>query len=174
MTFRFDKLTTKAQSLIADAQGRAAAAENPEVDPLHLLAAMLDESDGIARPLLEKMSVDATNLVELTSSELARMPAASGGRQPGISPTLQKTFNEAADAAQSLTDEFVSTEHLLLGISRADSKAKTLLKMLGVTDDDVLKAMSEIRGSARVTDQNAEETYQALQKYGIDLTELAA
>jgi len=174
MPFRFDKLTTKAQSLIADAQGRAAAAENPEIDPLHLLAAMLDESDGIARPLLEKMSIDVANLIELTSSELGRLPAASGGRQPGISPALQKTFNEAADAADSLTDEFVSTEHLLLGISRAESKAKNLLKMLGVADDDVLKAMSEIRGSARVTDQNAEETYQALQKFGIDLTELAA
>ncbi len=174
MTFRFDKLTTKAQSLIADAQARAAAAENPEIDPLHLLAAMLDESDGITRPLLQKMKLDPTKLVELVGSELGRLPAASGGRQPGISPSLQKTFNAAADAAESLKDEFVSTEHLLLGIARADSKAKNLLKVLGVSDEDVLKAMSEVRGSARVTDQNAEETYQALEKFGIDLTKLAA
>lgn len=174
MTFRFDKLTTKAQSLIADAQARAAAAENPEIDPLHLLAAMLEESDGITRPLLQKMNLDASQLVDLTTSELSRLPAASGGRQPGISSTLQKVFNEAADAAESLKDEFVSTEHLLLGLARADSKAKNLLTMLGVSDQDVLKAASEVRGSARVTDQNAEDTYQALEKYGIDLTELAA
>ncbi len=174
MTFRFDKLTTKAQSLIADAQARAAAAENPEIDPLHLLAAMLEETDGIARPLLKKLNVDAQQLIDLTTSELARLPAASGGRQPGIAASLQKTFNEAADAAESLRDEFVSTEHLLLGLARADSKAKNLLKMLGISDEDVLKAMAEVRGSARVTDQNAEDTYQALEKYGIDLTDLAA
>ena len=174
MTFRFDKLTTKAQSLIADAQSRAAAAENPEIDPLHLLAAMLDETDGITRPLLAKMNLDASQLMELVDSELNRLPAASGGRQPGISPALQKVFNAAADAAESLKDEFVSTEHLLLGLARAESKAKNLLSMLGVSDDDVLKAAAEVRGSARVTDQNAEDTYQALEKYGIDLTQLAA
>ena len=174
MTFRFDKLTTKAQSLIADAQARAAAAENPEIVPLHLLAAMIEESDGITRPLLEKMSVDVSSLLDLVNSELSRLPSASGGRQPGISATLQKTFNAAASAAESLKDEFVSTEHLLQAIAKSDSKANSLLKMMGVTENDVLKAMSEVRGSARVTDQNAEQTYQALEKYGIDLTELAA
>ena len=174
MTFRFDKLTTKAQSLIADAQSRAAEAENPEIDPLHLLAAMLDESDGITKPLLQKMNLDPAKLVELVGSELKRLPAASGGRQPGISPSLQKSFNAAADAAEAIKDEFVSTEHLLLGIARTDNKAKNLLKVMGVSDSDVLKAMSQVRGSARVTDQNAEATYQALEKFGIDLTSLAA
>ena len=173
MAFRFDKLTTKAQTLIAEAQARAAEAENPELMPLHLLAAMLDESDGITRPLLEKMSVDVAALHGLVDSELKRLPKVSGGRQPGISPTLQTTFTAAAEAAESLKDEFVSTEHLLQAIVRTESKANSLLKMLGVTDEDVLKAMSEVRGSARVTDQNAEQTYQALEKYGIDLTKLA-
>ncbi len=174
MAFRFDKLTTKAQALVAEAQARAASAGNPEIMPLHLLSAMLDETDGITRPLLVKMHADATKLKELVASELQRVPAVSGGRQPGISPTLQKTFDAAADAASKLKDEFVSTEHLLLGISRTDSKASNLLKLMGVSDNDVLKAMSEVRGSARVTDQNAEDTYQALEKYGIDLTHLAA
>ena len=87
---------------------------------------------------------------------------------------MQKTLDAAADAAESLKDEFVSTEHLLLGLTRADSKAKNLLSLSGIGDDDVLKAMSEVRGSARVTDQNAEDTYQALEKFGIDLTQLAA
>ncbi len=174
MAFRFDKLTTKAQSLVAEAQSQAASAGNPEISPLHLLDAMLEETDGITRPLMDKMKIDVSNLKELVSSEISRLPAVSGGRQPGISATLQKTFDAAADAAESLKDEYVSTEHLLLGLVRADSKAKNLLKLSGVSDDDVLKAMSQVRGSARVTDQNAEDTYQALEKYGIDLTALAA
>jgi ATP-dependent Clp protease ATP-binding subunit ClpB len=174
MTFRFDKLTTKAQAAVAEAQSRAASGGNPELTPLHLFAAMLAESDGITRPLLEKMSVDVGKLQELVDSEASRLPSVSGGRQPGIAPALQQTFDAAATAAESLKDEYVSTEHLLLGITRTDNKANNLLKMLGVSDDDVLQAMSQVRGSARVTDQNAEDTYQALQKFGVDLTELAS
>ena len=174
MVFRFDKLTTKAQALVADAQARAASAGNPEIDPLQLLAAMLDETDGITRPLLSKLKVDADNLTKLVSSEVDRLPTVSGGRQPGVAPALQKTFDAAADSASSLKDEYVATEHLLLGMTKADSKAKNLLNLMSVSADDVLKAMSQVRGSARVTDQNAEDTYQALEKYGIDLTLLAA
>ena len=129
MTFRVDKRTTKAQSLVAEAQACAASAGNPEINPLHLLDAMLDESDGITRPLLEKINVDAAQLSELVKSEVSRLPAVSGGRQPGVSSTLQQTFDAAADAAESLKDEYVSTEHLLLGLARAESKAKNLLKM---------------------------------------------
>jgi len=173
MAFRFDKLTTKAQSLIAESQARAASAGNPEITPLQLLAAMLDESDGITRPLLKKMNVDAEALKRLVDSELKKLPSVSGGRQPQIAPALQKTFDAAADAAEQLKDEFVSTEHLFLGLARAESKAKNLLKLVGIDDNDVLKATSEVRGSARVTDQNAEDTYQALEKFGIDLTQLA-
>ncbi len=174
MAFRFDKLTTKAQGLVAETQGRAASAGNPEMDPLHLLGAMLDESDGLTIPLLEKMGVDVGQLKGTVTSELRKLPSVSGGRQAGIGPALQKTFDAAAAAAESFKDEFVSTEHLLLGLTRADSKAKNLLKLAGITDNDVLKAASAVRGSARVTDQNAEDTYQALAKYGIDLTDLAA
>ncbi len=174
MAFRFDKLTTKAQTAVAEAQGRAATAGNPEIDPLHLLAALVEETDGITRPLLEKMKVDASQLQGLIQNEAGRLPSVSGGRQPGISPSLQQTFDAAAKSAESLKDEFISTEHLLLGLASVESKAKNLLKLSGVSEEDVLKAMSEVRGSARVTDQNAEDTYQALEKYGIDLTELAS
>src|SRR6056297_2989148 len=174
MTFRFDKLTTKAQGIVADAQARAASAGNPEITPLHLLAAMIEESEGITRPMLEKMKVDVGKLSTTVNSELSRLPAVSGGRQPGIAPDLQKSFDAAANAAASLKDEYVATEHLLLGLVRVSSNAGRLLKMMGISDDDVLKAMSEVRGSARVTDQNAESTYQALEKFGIDLTKLAA
>ncbi len=174
MTFRFDHLTTKAQSLVTEAQAQAASSGNPEITPLHLMGAMLAESDGITRPLLEKMKVDIAQLQEMVTAELSRLPSVSGGRQPTIAATLQKTFDAAAEAAESLKDEYISSEHLLLGITRAESKASNLLRLSGVTDTDVLQAMSEVRGSARVTDQNAEDTYQSLQKFGIDLTELAS
>ncbi len=140
MPFRFDKLTTKAQSLVAEAQAQATSKGNPEISPLHLMAAMLDESDGITRPLLEKMKVDAGRLKELVVSELGRLPAASGGRQAGVSPSLQQVFESAATAAESLKDEYVSTEHLLLGLARVDGKVKNLLKMLGVDENDVLES----------------------------------
>ncbi len=174
MTFRFDKLTTNAQGSVAESQARAASLGNPEITPIHLLAAMIDESSGITRPLLDKMKIDIAELTKLVNGEIGRLPAVSGGRQPGIAPALQKTFDAAADAAVSLKDEYVATEHLLLGLARVDSNAKRLLKLVGVADDDVLKAMSEVRGSARVMDQNAESTYRALEKYGIDLTQLAS
>ena len=174
MSFRFDKLTTKAQSLVSEAQGRAASAGNPEITALHLLGAMLDQQDGITRPLLEKIGVDFARLKGTVDSEQSKLPSVSGGRQPGVGPNLQQTFDAAAKAAESLKDEFVSTEHLLLATTRVSSKANNLLKLAGINSDDVLKAMSEIRGSARVTDQNAESTYQALEKFGIDLTELAS
>lgn len=174
MAFRFDKLTTKAQGLVAEAQSLATSAGNPEIDPLHLLSAMLSESDGITRPLLQKINVDAQQLSKLVTSELSRLPSISGGRQPQIAPSLQKTFEAAAESAKQLKDEFISTEHLLVGLTRSDSKAKQILKLSGVTADDVLKGMAQVRGSARVTDPNAESTYQALEKYGIDLTQLAS
>ena len=174
MVFRFDKLTTKAQGLVAEAQARSASAGNPEINPLQLLAAMLEESDGITLPLLEKMNVDVPKLADLVQSEVKRLPSVSGGRQPSISPTLQKTFDAAANHAERLTDQYVATEHLLLGLTEAESKAKSLLDLMGISTEDVLKATSQVRGSVRVTDQNAEDTYQALEKFGIDLTKLAA
>ncbi|MEM9587333.1 MAG: ATP-dependent chaperone ClpB [Planctomycetota bacterium] len=173
MAFRFDRLTTKAQAAVAEAQAQATSAGNPEIDALHLMTALLDEQDGITRPLLEKMGVDVQEFKGLVTSESGRLPSATGGRQSSVSPALQRVFEASAEAAESLKDEFVSTEHLLLGMARAENKVQNLLKLSGVTDADVLKAMSEIRGSARVTDQNAESNYQALEKFGIDLTELA-
>lgn len=174
MAFRFDKLTTKAQGLVAEAQGLASAAGNPEIDPLHLLSAMLGESDGITRPLLKKINIDADQIGKLLDAELPRLPSITGGRQPQVSPSLQKVFDSAAQSAAKLKDEFVSTEHLLVGLTTAESKANQLLKLCGVSAEDVLNGMAQVRGSARVTDPNAESTYQALEKYGIDLTLLAS
>jgi ATP-dependent Clp protease ATP-binding subunit ClpB len=174
MAFRFDKLTTKAQGLVAEAQAKAASAGNPEIDPMHLLMAMLGESDGLTRPLLEKIGADAAQLQKLVKAEIAKLPSVSGGRQPQVAPTLQKVFDAAATSAESLKDEFISTEQLLIGLTKAESKAKQLLQVSGIKSEDVMRGMAAVRGSARVTDQNAEATYQALEKYGIDLTKLAS
>lgn len=174
MSFRFDKLTNKAQALVSEAQGRSASAGNPEIGTLALLGAMLDETDGIVGPLMEKMNADKAQIRRLVDAEFDKLPKVSGGRQPSIAPELQQAFDAAAKSAESLTDEYVSTEHLLLGLAGTNGKAGRLLKLSGISDKDILQAMSEVRGSARVTDQNAEANYQALQRYGIDLTELAS
>lgn len=174
MSFRFDQLTTRAQGLVAEAQSQATSAGNPELDPLHLLAAMLAESDGVTRPLLQKINVDLAALEKLVEGELTRLPSVSGGRQPQLSPTLLKVFESAAESATQLKDEYVTTEQLLVGLTKVDSKAKQVLQLSGISTDDVLAGMAQLRGSARVTDPGAESTYQALEKYGVDLTELAS
>ncbi|MBB3209708.1 ATP-dependent Clp protease ATP-binding subunit ClpB [Rhodopirellula rubra] len=173
MAFRIDKLTTQAQNTVAEAQAQATAQGNAEIMPLHLLAAALAQSGGITKPMLEKLKVDTGALQSMIASELEKLPRTSGGGQPRVSSKLQEVFQTADEAAKSLKDEYISTEHLLLGLARIENKAKNLLSLSGVTADDLLKAASEIRGSARVTDPNAESTYQALEKYGIDLTALA-
>ena len=174
MAFNFEKLTHKAKSLVADAQSRATSAGNPEVSPLHVLIAMLEQKDGIARPLFEKMNVDLDRLQSTIASELSRLPSSSGGRTAGLGPEANAVLESSAKAAESFRDEFVSTEHLLLGMVQSDNKASRLLSIAGVDTDDVQSAIAHIRGSARVTDQNAEDTYQALEKFGIDLTKLAS
>ncbi|MEM6690096.1 MAG: Clp protease N-terminal domain-containing protein, partial [Planctomycetota bacterium] len=174
MMFTFDKLTAKSQAIVASAQAKAATAGNPEISSLHLLDAMMNESDGITRPLMEKMRVDSGVLASTVESEIQRLPSSSSGGQPRVSAELQRVFESAAESATKLKDEYIATEHLLLGLVRSDSKAAKLLSLMAVSDNDVLQAMSEIRGSARVTDQNAEDTYQALEKFGIDLTQLAS
>jgi len=173
MAFRFDKLTVKAQEAVAEAQSQASARGNPEIDPLHILDALLKQPDGIASALFKKMGVSSDRLSGLVSSELSKLSTVSGGRQPGVSPTLQKVFDLAAAKAEAMKDEFISSEHLLLGLSEVDGKAKSLLQLAGVRTSDLLTALKDVRGSARVTDPNAEDKYQALQKYGVDLVALA-
>jgi ATP-dependent Clp protease ATP-binding subunit ClpB len=173
MAFRFDKLTIKAQEAVAGAQNLATERGNAELDPLHVLSALLDETDGLVRPLLEKIGVNMTQLDRMIDGELDRLPKVSGGSQPHPSAALQKVLNASDQEATTMKDEFVSTEHLLLALAKIDSKAKNLLKLNGVDDGDILKALQSVRGSGRVTDQNPEEKFQALKKYGIDLVEKA-
>ncbi len=174
MAFRMDKLTIKGQEAIVEAQSLASAAGNPEIEGLHLLAALLKDSEGVVVPLLKKMGASLEKIRSTCESELQRLPRSSGGRQPSIGPSMQKSLEAAASAASSMKDEFVSTEHLLLGLCRTENKAASLLKLLGVSEPDILGALQSVRGSARVTDQTPEGKFQALEKYGIDLVALAS
>ena len=173
MTFRFEKLTIKAQEAVAGAQSAAQSSGNPEITPLHLLSELLGEKDGIVRPLLEKIGVPVNQLVDMVRSELGRLPKASGGSQANISGELRKVLDKSTEQAAAMQDEFVSTEHLLLALTQIESSAKRLLKMSAVGEKDVLEGLKNVRGTSRVTDQSPEDKYQALQKYGIDLVERA-
>ncbi len=174
MTFRMDKLTIKGQEAIVEAQSLATSSGNPEIEGLHLLTALLKDNEGVVVPLLKKMGAPFDKIRTACDSELQRLPRSSGGRQPSIGPSLQKALEAASAAAVAMKDEFVSTEHLLLGLCRTENKASSLLKLLGVSEPDILNALQSVRGSARVTDQNPEGKFQALEKYGIDLVALAS
>ena len=172
MAFRFEKLTTKAQEAVQSAQEFAQNQGHPEIDSLHLLSALLRESDGIVSPLLDKMGANKSQLNGMIESELSRFAKVSGG-EVGINPALRNALNAASNVADAMKDDFVSTEHLLLGICKTDCKAKSLLELNGVRENDVLTALSELRGGQRVTDQHPEDKFQALEKYGIDLVQKA-
>ncbi|GAB6187295.1 ATP-dependent chaperone ClpB [Thermopirellula anaerolimosa] len=173
MAFRFDKLTIKAQEAVAEAQSRAADRQNPEIDPLHLLEALLNEKDGIVRPMLQRIGVQFGHLERMLQAELQRLPRISGDAQRQPSAALMKVLEHAQRAADAMKDEFVSTEHLLLGLAQAPSKAKDILQLNAVGEKEIREAMRAVRGNSRVEDPNAESKYQALERYGIDLVERA-
>ena len=173
MAFRFDKLTLKAQEAVQRAQELAADAGNPQIEPLHLLASLLAEDEGIVRPVLAKMNANVGQLSTMVASELARLPKSSGGSPPGIGRELNQVLEAAQAEAEGMRDEFVSTEHLLLSLAKTKTKAKDTLELNAITAADLLAALQQVRGSARVTDQQPEGKFQALEKYGIDLVERA-
>ena len=173
MAFRLDKLTIKAQEAVAAAQNAALDRGNPEIDPLHLLAALLAESEGIVAPVLDKIGADRAKLAQMVDSELGHLPKVSGGAQPGLNAAMVAVLETAEKKAVEMKDEFTSTEHLLFALTSTKSKAQELLKLVAIDEQDILNALKEIRGSARVTDQNPEGKFQALQRYGIDLVERA-
>jgi ATP-dependent Clp protease ATP-binding subunit ClpB len=174
MNFRFDKLTVKAQEGVAAAQTLAQDRGHPELDSLHLLAALVAQRDGIVRPMLDKIGVNANQLTGLLNSELSRLPKVSGGATPQPNQALQQVLQASLREAETMKDDFVSTEHLLLALAKTPCQAQTLLQVNGVREADILAALRTIRGSSRVTDQTPEDKFQALQRYGIDLVERAA
>ncbi len=172
---RLDKLTVKSQEALSEAQNLARERGQQEIAPEHLLMALLQQADGVVQPLIEKIGVPLTPLQSALEKELQRMPKVSG-TQPGayMSPQLTAVVEGAEVEAGQLKDEYISTEHLLLALAeRQDTPAGRILRDYGIRRDALLRALKDVRGSSRVTDQNPEEKYQALSKYSKDLTDLA-
>ncbi|MGI9447295.1 MAG: ATP-dependent chaperone ClpB [Pirellulales bacterium] len=174
MAFRFDKFTIKAQEAVQRAVDLAADRGNPQTTPVHLLFALLAEQEGIVRPLLEKIGVDRGHLERIIEAELSHLPKVAGGAQPQPDQELVKVFEIATSESGTMKDDFVSTDHLLIALSKAPSKAQNVLKLAAVTEKDLLAGLQAVRGSSRVTDQSPEEKFQALEKYGIDLVQRAS
>ncbi|MBU8899761.1 ATP-dependent chaperone ClpB [Corallococcus sp. M34] len=170
---RLDKYTVKAQEAIQEGQALARRADNPTYEPEHLATALLSQKDGIVEPLLRKIGADVKLFAARLGEALGKLPKLQGGEGATLSQRLMKTFDKAEDEAKSLKDEFVSSEHLLLALTSDKGATGEVMKSSGVTRERVLAGLKEVRGSARVTSQDAESTYQALEKYGRDLTEAA-
>src|SRR6266480_1196943 len=141
MAFRFDKLTIKAQEAVQRAQELASEAGNPQIEAVHLLAALLDESEGIVRPALEKIGANVGQLEKIVDAELKHLPRSSGGSPPGAGSQLSKVLDAAQVEANGMKDEFVSTEHLLLALAGTPSKAQEILQLTAITKDKVLTAL---------------------------------
>ena len=170
-----DKLTRKSQDALSAAVRRAAADGSPQVDPLHLLVALIAQNGGTAAPLLRAVGADPAVVAKDSESRLGRLPRANGQTlsAPETSRALLAVINTAVSRAREMNDEYVSTEHLLVGLAADGGQAATLLRDAGATPEALLEAFTQVRGSARVTTENPEETYQALEKYGVDLTQQA-
>ena len=174
MAFRFDKLTVKAQEAVQRAQGLAQDNGQQQLLPLHLFSALLGEEQGVVRPLIQKIGANIKQLETVVRSELDRLPKVRGAEGGvSLSSAASKVLDKSQDFANQMKDQFVSTEHLLLALTNVDDQAKRLLELHGVEEQDVLNALKAVRGGQQVTDQNPEDKYQALQKYGKDLVELA-
>ena len=169
---RFDKFTIKAQEAVTRAQELAQRKDHAEILPLHLLAGLLGETDGVVIPLLQKMGVQIARIQQIVLDELERRPTMTG-TQLQMNRGTTDVFNQAQKEADRLKDDYVSTEHLLLALTDVKSEAKEILETSGADHKSLLSGLKEVRGAQRVTDQNPEEKYQALQRYGRDLVEMA-
>jgi len=170
---QMDKFTVKAQEIIAGAQHSASSGPHASITGLHMLAAMLDEGEnGLAGMILRKIGVNFSHIHSATQSELGRLPTVSGAT-PAPDQEFIEIINIARRQADQLKDEYVSIEHLLVGLAESHGTAKEILSTFGVDHDRILTAMKEIRGSQRVTDENAEQKYNALERYGRDMVDMA-
>ncbi len=171
---RLDKLTVKAQEALTAAQSLADQHGHQAIEPEHLLQALIQQGEGVVGPLLAKLGARPEAIQRGLETELGRMPQVRGGTGQYLGDRLQAVLERAQAEAERLRDEYVSTEHLLIGIAQErDGAAGRVLATNGVAPDAIYKALVEVRGSQRVTDPNPEEKYQALQRYSRDLTELA-
>jgi ATP-dependent Clp protease ATP-binding subunit ClpB len=171
---RYDRLTLKAQEALSEAQSLAATRGHGQITPFHLLRTLLDQPEGAVVPILQKLGVSDANLRQPLEAALGRLPKVSGGAQASLSPALSRVLEASFKHAEKRSDEYVSTEILLLALAQdGDEDVRRLLRDAGATPDAIGKGIDAVRGSARVTDQDPESKYQSLAKYGRDLTEVA-
>jgi ATP-dependent Clp protease ATP-binding subunit ClpB len=171
---RFDKMTVKAQEALQQAQEIAGSRQNQAVEPIHLLAALVQQADGVVPPLLARLGIRGELLTQDMEREIERLPKVQGFAQQHLSRALNDVLERSFDEATKFKDEYVSTEHLFLAIAGEDrDPAGRLLKKHGASHEAILQALASLRGSQRVTSQNPEATYAALEKYARDLTDLA-
>jgi ATP-dependent Clp protease ATP-binding subunit ClpB len=172
---RFDKMTLKSQEAVQEAQGLAEARGNQQIEPLHLAMALLSQSEGVVKPILQKLGAHPNALLNEVEKGLNNLPQVQGGgMQSYMGSELKKVFDIAFAEAEKMHDDYVSTEHLILAIlALSNNPAAKIFAAQGVTRDLIFEALKEIRGSQRVTDQNPEDKYQALQKFARNLTDLA-
>jgi ATP-dependent Clp protease ATP-binding subunit ClpB len=168
-----DKLTLKAQEALQAAQKLAGDGGHPEIGPLHLLAALISQEQGIVTPILEKLGAAPRAIGAAVAESLAATSKVEGQPDVGLSRSLQQILTDAEKATGEFQDDYLSTEHLLLAMARGKSEAAEILQRFGATPDGILAALHEVRGSHRVTDANPEEKYQALARFARDLTEAA-
>jgi ATP-dependent Clp protease ATP-binding subunit ClpB len=175
MAIRWEKLTVKSQQAMEQAGARATELGNPELQPVHLLLALIEDREGVIPSVLDKIGVPTERLEHELHAIEEKLPRVAGSAsQPGVSQALNKVLDQAFREAANFKDEYVSTEHLLLGAAHLKGDAaREALVGLGATHEAILKALTAVRGSQRVTDQNPEGKFQALEKYAKDLTELA-
>ncbi|MGC2526321.1 MAG: ATP-dependent chaperone ClpB [Candidatus Acidiferrum sp.] len=171
---RFEKMTVKAQEALQQANDVAARHENQQVEPVHLLEALVSQTDGVVPPLLARLGIRSEALTQEIEREIARLPRVQGFAQQHMGKSLNNVLEKAFDEAERFKDEYVSTEHLFLALAGEErDPAGVLLKRQGATHEAILQALTGVRGSQRVTSQNPEATYASLEKYARDLTDLA-
>jgi ATP-dependent Clp protease ATP-binding subunit ClpB len=171
---RFEKMTVKAQEAVQSAQEIAASHENQQIEPVHLLAALVAQDGGVVPPLVTKLGIRPEALSQEIEREIARLPKVQGFGQQHMGPAVNRVLERAFKEAEKFKDEYVSTEHLFLAIANEDrDPAGQLLKRQGASHEAILQALTSVRGSQRVVTQNPEATYESLEKYARDLTELA-
>jgi ATP-dependent Clp protease ATP-binding subunit ClpB len=176
MAIRWDKLTVKAQEAMQRANDLVSEHGNPELQPVHILAALIEDREGIVPPLLERVGLHVANVQAEAMREIEKLPkvSGSGATQAHISDAASQVLENAFKEASNFKDEYVSTEHMLLGMTKLKrDPAKEILAKAGATYDNILRALTAVRGNQKVTDQNPEAKYQALERYAKDLTELA-
>jgi len=168
-----ERFTIKAQEALQEARRIAADSGHPEIRPLHLLLTLARQDDGIVGPILQRLGADPRALAVVCEQRLASAARVEGSVDVGLSRSLEAILDDAEKITREFQDEYLSTEHMLLAMARGRDETAEVLKQFGATPDGVLAALREVRGSARVTDQNPEDKYQALKRYARDLTDLA-